>query len=73
MMYALRMIDSYDTETLDLHRQNVEQKEAALEAAKTERDEFVRALLAKGAMPTEIGRVAGLSRERVYQIKQRRR
>lgn len=67
------MINHYDTETLELHRQNIEQKEAALESAKSDRDDFVRALLGRGAMPTEIARVAGLSRERVYQIKQRRR
>jgi DNA invertase Pin-like site-specific DNA recombinase len=67
------VINEYDTETLDLHRLNVTQKEAALEAAKRDRDEFVRSLLAKGAKPTELGRAAGLSRERVYQIKEHRR
>jgi hypothetical protein len=67
------VINDYDAETLALHRQNVEQKETELEAAKAGRDEFIRDLLGKGSMPTEIGRVAGLSRERVNQIKQRRR
>lgn len=74
MVYALLMtLSEYDSETLDLHRRNVEEKEAALETAKADRDEFVRSVLGKGAMPTEVGRAAGLSRERVYQIKQRRR
>lgn len=74
MVYALRMtISEYDAETLDLHRQNVAAKEAALEQAKADRDEFVRGLLTKGAKPTETARIAGLSRERVYQIKERRR
>jgi helix-turn-helix protein len=74
MVYALLVvINEYDAETLDLHRQNVAEKEQALAEAKSARDEFVRSLLAKGAKPTELGRTAGLSRERVYQIKQRRR
>lgn len=67
------VINEYDTETLNLHRQNVEAKETALTDAKAGRDEFVRELLGKGVKPTELGRAAGLSRERVYQIKQRRR
>jgi hypothetical protein len=66
------MISPYNLETLELHRRNVEEKERALRQAQDNRDEFVRELLSKGNMPTEIGRAAGLSRERVYQIKRRR-
>jgi hypothetical protein len=67
------VINDYDAETLDIHRQLVDAKQAALDKAKNDRDEFVRDLLIKGAKPTELGRIAGLSRERVYQIKERRR
>lgn len=73
MVYASRMISDYDAETLALHTANVADKTQALETAKTDRDEFVRELLRKGARPTEIGRLAGLSRERIYQIKDSRR
>lgn len=73
MVYALLMINEYDAETLELHKANVAEKEQALEKAKAGRDDHVRALLAKGAGPTELGRLSGLSRERIYQIKDRRR
>lgn len=73
VVYALLMINDYDTETLELHKANVTEKEQALEIAKNGRDDFVRALLAKGVGATELGRASGLSRERIYQIKDRRR
>jgi hypothetical protein len=37
------------------------------------RDDLIRALLAAGERPTDLARAAGLSRERIYQIKERRR
>lgn len=67
------MISDYDAETMTMHATNVAEKTDALERAKTGRDDFVRKLLEKGARPTEIGRLAGLSRERIYQIKDGRR
>ncbi|MCU1418746.1 MAG: hypothetical protein JWP32_2920 [Schumannella sp.] len=73
VVYALLMISDYDAETLDLHRANVAEKTEALEQAKAGRDDHVRALLAKGVGPTELGRLTGLSRERIYQIKENRR
>jgi DNA-binding phage protein len=72
-MYALHMISDYDAETLALHTANVAEKTEALEEAKNSRDQFVRELLGKDARPTELARLAGLSRERIYQIKDSRR
>jgi len=37
------------------------------------RDDLIRELLAAGERPTDLARAAGLSRERIYQIKDRRR
>lgn len=67
------MIDEYDAETLAMHLENVQAKTEALDAAKTGRDDHIRAMLGKGAKPTELSKVAGMSRERIYQIKQHRR
>ena len=39
----------------------------------TARDDLIRARLAAGASPTELAKEAGLSRARIYQIKDRRR
>ena len=72
-MYALPMIDEADAETLSDHVALIEQRTAELAEAVKDRDDQIRAMLAKGAKPTELGRLAGMSRERIYQIKDGRR
>jgi hypothetical protein len=39
----------------------------------TRRDDLIRALLAAGERPTDLAQAAGLTRGRIYQIKDRRR
>lgn len=72
-MYAFLMIDPYDAETLRMHAANVEQKQEDLANAVEGRDDQIRGMLRKGAKPTELGALIGMSRERVYQIRDRRR
>ena len=67
------MIDEYDAETLRLHLANISEKEEALAAAIKGRDDQIRGMLRKGAMPTELGAIAGMSRARIYQIRDGRR
>lgn len=73
MLYAWRMITPQDAATLAVHTGDVADAADALEVAKSRRDAFVRKLLRGGAGPTEVGRLAGLSRERIYQIRDGRR
>ncbi|WP_157509577.1 hypothetical protein [Leifsonia sp. Root4] len=67
------MIDEDDAETLAIHVALIEQRTAEVAEAVKGRDEQIRGMLAKGAKPTELGRLAGMSRERIYQIKDGRR
>lgn len=65
------MIDPYDAHTLDLHQQKIARIETDLQAAKNARDEQVRGMLRKGAGPTELGKMLGVTRARIYQIRDR--
>lgn len=70
VLYDRRMISEYNTETLQLHSENVANKQAALAKATQDRDEVIRAVLERGdGLPTEVGRITGLTRGRIYQIK----
>ena len=73
LIYALRMINKYDAETLLLHVANIEAKKEALTEAVEGRDEQIRGMLRKGAMPTELGNLIGMTRARIYQIRDGRR
>jgi hypothetical protein len=59
--------------TLEDAVRRVNEAEATLERVKAVRDAYVRDMLAQGAGPTDLARITGLSRERIYQIKSGRR
>jgi DNA-binding phage protein len=54
-------------------RNDLRQVVAQLTELAASRDDMIRALLAAGERPVDLARDAGLSRERIYQIKDRRR
>ena len=72
-MYTYIMIGPIDTTSLEELSAYVVHAADVLTTSTAARDKFIRELLQLGATPTEIGRVANLSRERVYQIKGRPR
>lgn len=67
------MIEPYDAETLQMHLANVAQKQDDLNTATRGRDEQIRGMLRKGAGPTALAALVGVSRARIYQIRDSRR
>jgi hypothetical protein len=69
VLYDDLMISEYDAETLRLHAANVAETLASLNKATKDRDDAIRDILNAGGLPTETGRIVGLSRGRINQIK----
>lgn len=73
MLYTGRVIKPFNAETLALHKAKIEHCERELVNAKAARDNFIRGMLEKGESPTETATAAGISRIRVYQIRDHKR
>lgn len=72
-MYTKHMIDPTDAKTLTRQLAKIAKIQEGLDEAIAERDDLVRAMLTKGAGPTELGDLLGVTRARIYQIRDRRR
>lgn len=73
MLYTNFMLNDKNTQFIKDLAGRVTELEAQLSAAKDVRDEGVRLALERGGGATELSRLTGLSRARIYQIKERRR
>jgi hypothetical protein len=67
------MLSDKDTRYLTQLTRAVTDAETQLQTAKDVRDEAIRLALESGGGPTELAKITGLTRERIYQIKERRR
>ena len=63
-------LNETDTNTLRYLAQVVKEETAELERMKKDRDDAIRFALQMGAYPTEITKATGLTRARIYQIKE---
>lgn len=67
------MLSDTDRTYLEGLATRIAEAEEAVAKLIADRDEAIRLALEGDGKPTELGRIFGLSRERVYQIKDRRR
>ena len=67
------MINEHDAETLRRYLAQIQELQDALATAVEGRDNQIRGMLRKGAKPTELGNLAGMTRGRIYQIRDERR
>lgn len=67
--YTVNMLNTNDLEYLERRRDILND----IETVKQERDTRIKQLLETGASPTELAKASGLTRTRIYQIKDGRR
>lgn len=67
------MLTDHDRETLTMHAAKIVALKTDIEAAARARDVDIRGALKAGASTVEIGGLTGLTRARIYQIRDGRR
>lgn len=68
MLYALGVLSEVDRRYLEALAGRIAAAEEALAGLVVDRDEAIRIALDGDGKPTELARLFGLSRERIYQI-----